>query len=274
MMYSELKRSFEMKTVEMTADKIPDDVKVLLLVHPKGISEQAQWAIDQFVLRGGKLVALLDPLAVLDPQASGGPFGGGGGGSSSNLEKLLGAWGLKFDSHQGPRRHELRRSNRPGPQPSGAGFDGNAVNKDDILTSAVSSMLFAFAGTFSGTPVDGLKQTVLIHSSKDSQLVEPMMAQMSGAQLKKEFSSSGNEQALALRLTGKFKTAFPDGKPKAAEPAKPDDKPEEKKPDSPAEPGLKEATAEGVVILVGDSDFAQDQLLGREVMVFRWPALH
>ena len=56
----------------MTADKIPDDVKVLVLIHPKAMSDAAQYAVDQFVLRGGKLVAFLDPLGVLDRSAAGG----------------------------------------------------------------------------------------------------------------------------------------------------------------------------------------------------------
>jgi ABC-type uncharacterized transport system involved in gliding motility auxiliary subunit len=267
LIYNELKRSFDVKTVEMSVDKVPDDVKVLLLVHPKGITEQAQWAIDQFVLRGGKLVALLDPLAVLDPQG-GGPFGGGGGGSSSSLDKLLGAWGVKFESTKVVADMNYIAQTGQGPNPAVLSLTENAVNKDDVLTSGLSSMLFAFAGAFSGTPADGLKQTVLVKSSKDSQFVEPMMAQMGGAQLKKDFSPSGTEQTLALRLAGKFKTAFPDGKPKAAEVPKPDEKPEEKKPEAPAEQGLKESATDGVVILVGDSDFVQDQLLGREVMSF------
>jgi ABC-type uncharacterized transport system involved in gliding motility auxiliary subunit len=263
LIYTELKRSFNMKTVEMTADKIPDDVKVLLVVHPKAISEQAQWAIDQFVLRGGKLVALLDPLAVLDPQGGGSPFGGGG--SSSSLDKLLGAWGIKFESTKVLADMNYVGQTGQGPNPAVLALTENAVNKDDVLTSGVSSMLFAFAGAFSGTPADGLKQTVLLKSSKDSQFVEPMMAQMSGGQIKKDFSASGTEQTLALRLAGKFKTAFPEGKPKAAEPPKPDDKSDEKKPEAPPEQGLKESTTDSVVILVGDSDFVQDQLLGREM---------
>jgi ABC-type uncharacterized transport system involved in gliding motility auxiliary subunit len=263
--YTELKRSFNVKTVEMTADKIPDDIKVLLVVHPKAINEQAQWAIDQFVLRGGKLVALLDPLAVLDPQG-GGPFGGGG--SSSTLDKLLGAWGVKFESTKVLADMNFVGQTGQGPNPAVLALTENAVNKDDVLTSGVSSMIFAFAGAFSGTPADGLKQTVLLKSSKDSQFVEPMMAQMSGAQIKKDFSASGTEQTLALRLAGKFKTAFPEGKPKAAEPPKPDEKSGEKKPEAPPEQGLKESTTDSVVILVGDSDFVQDQLLGREVMSF------
>ena len=63
---SELQRDFTVKQVEMTADKIPDDIKVLVVIHPKGITDAAQYAIDQFVLRGGKLIAFVDPLCVLD----------------------------------------------------------------------------------------------------------------------------------------------------------------------------------------------------------------
>src|SRR4051812_43874085 len=73
--YSELKNDFSVKTVEMTADKIPDDVKVLVVIHPKGITDAAQYAIDQFILRGGKLVAFLDPQGALDRSAAGGPMG-------------------------------------------------------------------------------------------------------------------------------------------------------------------------------------------------------
>ena len=63
---SELERDYSVKQVDMNADAIPDDVKVLLVIHPKGISEATQYAIDQFVLRGGKLVAFLDAQALLD----------------------------------------------------------------------------------------------------------------------------------------------------------------------------------------------------------------
>lgn len=161
MFYSELNRSFNVKTVEMTADKIPDDVKVLLLVHPKGISEQAQWAVDQFVLRGGKLMALLDPLAVLDAQA-GGQFGAT---SSSSLDKLLGAWGLKFDPTKVVADLNFVGQTGQGPNPTVLALTENAVNKEDVLTSGVSSMLFAFSGAFTGTPADGLNQTILIKST-------------------------------------------------------------------------------------------------------------
>ncbi len=73
------------------------------------------------------------------------------------------------------------------------------------------------AGAFTGTPVAGLKETVLLRSSKDSQLVDAMLANLSGESIMKEFKPSGVNYNLAIRLTGKFKTAFPDGAPAGQE---------------------------------------------------------
>ena len=260
--YSELKQDFTVKDVAMTVDKIPDDVKVLVVVHPKGITDAGQYAIDQFVLRGGKLIAFLDPFAVLD-RTSQGQFGAT---SSSNLDKLLKTWGLSFDSTKVVADMNYIGRMREGRAPALLQLTEKAVNKDDVLTANADNLLFPFAGAFSGTPAEGLKETVLIKSSPNSQFVESMMAQMGGEQIIKDFKSTGTEQTLALRLTGKFKTAFPEGKPKAAETPPDANKPEEKKPEQPAEPGLKESEKENAVLLIGDSDFIQDQAAVQEAM--------
>jgi ABC-type uncharacterized transport system involved in gliding motility auxiliary subunit len=263
--YTELKRAYNVKQVEMTADKIPDDVKVLVLIHPKTLADAALFAIDQFVLRGGKLIAFLDPLAVLDQQAAG-PMGMGAG-SSSNLEKLLKAWGLTFDSTKVLADMNYVATLRDqGRMPAVLQLNDKAMNKDDVLTAGNDNLLLAFAGAFSGTPAEGLKETVLIKSSKDSQFVDTMTAQMSGEQIIRDFSPSGKEQALALRLTGRFKTAFPEGKPKPPEPKPAEGQPADKKPEAPAEAGLKESAVDGAVILVGDSDFIQDGIAVQAAM--------
>jgi ABC-type uncharacterized transport system involved in gliding motility auxiliary subunit len=266
--YNELKNDFTTKTVEMTADKIPDDVKVLVLIHPKGITEVAQYAIDQFVLRGGKLIAFLDPHGVLDRSAAGGPMGMNMG-SSSMLDKLLPAWGLAFDSTKVVADLDFVGRTREGRQPAVLALTEKAINREDVITADADNIFFAFAGAFTGTPVAGLKQTVLLHSSKNSQLVEAMTAQFGGEKLIQDFVPSNNEYALAVRLTGKFKTAFPEGKPKAPEtPPAPGEKPEEKKPETPetpAEAGLKEAKEESSVVLIGDADFIQDPLSVQEM---------
>lgn len=264
--YSELKNDYTVKTVEMTVDKIPDDVKVLVVIHPKSITDAAQYAIDQFVLRGGKLIAFLDPLGILDRSGGGGPMGMNMG-SSSSMDKLLTAWGLKFDGTKVVGDMNFVGRTREGRQPAVLALTDAAINRDDVITASADNLFFAFAGTITGTPVAGLKETVLLHSSKNSQLLDAMGAQFGGEKTIQDFVPSQTEYALAVRLTGKFKTAFPEGKPKAAEPTPaPGEKPEEKKPETPVEPGLKESADETSVVIFGDSDFIQNELSVQEAM--------
>jgi ABC-type uncharacterized transport system involved in gliding motility auxiliary subunit len=248
---NELKRDFNVREIPMAADKINDDIKVLLVAYPKDIPEKTQFAIDQFVLRGGKLIAFLDPMSITDKDNQmGGPSGGG------TLDKLLKAWGLEFDTNKVVAdmnyMTQLNRGSGPETAPAVLSLNAQAINKEDTLTTQLDSLLFAYAGVFTGTPADGLKQTILAKTSTQSQLIEKMMAQMGGEQTVQNFAPSGKEYTLALRLSGKFKTAFPDGKP--ADPAT------DKNAVKPVENSLKASTAETSVILVGDSDWLYDPL--------------
>jgi ABC-type uncharacterized transport system involved in gliding motility auxiliary subunit len=253
---SELMHDFNVKQVEMTADKIPDDIKVLVVIHPKGISEATQYALDQFVLRGGKLVAFLDPLCILDrPPAEPGRMPPP---SSSTLDKLVRAWGLTFDTTKVVADMEHVAQLQQGPNPTVLALNETSINKDDVVTANADNLLMAFAGSFGGTPTDGLTETVLIKSSKRSQLVEGMMASLAAGEISKNFVPSGTEYPLAIRLVGKFKTAFPDGKPKSASP---EQKPDDKSSDTP----LKESAQSNTVVLVGDADMIQDQVAVREI---------
>ena len=255
---SELKRDFTIKDVPPTSEEIPSDVKVLLLIHPKGVTDAVQYGIDQFVLRGGKLVAFLDPQSVLDRSGAGNPMGMSMG-SKSSIDKLMSAWGVTFDSSKVVADLDFVGRTREGRQPAVLALNEKATNREDIVSSDANNLFLVFAGAFSGTPVEGLKQTILLHSSKNSQLVDPMSAQFGGEKIIKEFTSSNTEHALALRLTGKFKTAFPSGKPGGA-PA------EDGKDAKPAAAGLQESSQESAVLLIGDVDFIQDQIAVQEVM--------
>src|SRR5262249_48780660 len=93
-------------------------------------------------------------------------------------------------------------------------LNDNAFAPDDIATARLGSLLMPFAGVFTGKPAPGLSETVLMKTSSYSQLVDSFAATVQGEAATKDFKPSGTEYALALRLTGKFKTAFPDGKPK------------------------------------------------------------
>jgi ABC-type uncharacterized transport system involved in gliding motility auxiliary subunit len=251
-LYSELQRDFTVRNIDLTADKISDDVKLLLVIHPKGITDTAQFAIDQFVLRGGKLVAFLDPDCVLDAQPSGGPMPAA---SISSLDKLLKAWGLAFNTSLVVADLNHMGRTQQGRAPTVLTLAEDALNHSDVLT-AQGNAVMVLAGAFTGTPAEGLKQTVLIKSSANSQLTAPVVARGYGEEIIHNFQPSGTEYALAVRLTGKAKTAFPEGVP-ASSPA-PSASPAPTKSEQPS--SLKESTNETSIILFGDADMIQDQI--------------
>jgi ABC-type uncharacterized transport system involved in gliding motility auxiliary subunit len=251
---SELKKDFTVREIPMTADKIDDDIGVLLVVHPRDITETTQYAIDQFVLRGGKLLAFLDPHAYFDQKHDQMAQVLGESSGQSSLPTLLQAWGLEMDINKvvadmtfaGPNPQDNS------PMPTVLLVNKSGINGDDIVTSQIDNLVLPFAGAFTGKPADGLKETVLIHSSPESELVESITASIGANQIVKDFKASGVDYAMAVRLTGKFKTAFPGGPPKPAK----DDKEEAK--DQTKETQLKESKTDGVVILVADTDLLND----------------
>src|SRR5262245_52934962 len=246
----ELRRDYAVKRVSLDAERIDDDVKVLLVVHPRGIGDKAQYALDQFVLRGGKLIAFLDPNAYFDQM---GQMGGMQGGTPSSLDKLLKAWGFAFDT--GKVVLDMRYLTGAGARtlPTLLSLNDSAFAPNDIATARLGSLLMPFAGVFTGKPVEGLSETVLMKTSSYSQLVDSFAATAQGEAAVRGFQPSGTEYPLAVRLTGKFKTAFPDGKPeeKGARKAGPVKAAEAKTAD-PAP--LKESGDDNAVVLVGDSD--------------------
>ena len=253
---SELKRVFDVREVKMETEKIDDDIKVLLVIHPRNLSETTEYAIDQFVLRGGKLIAFVDPYAYFDQQPDlQNPFGGQQAGQSM-FYNLFKAWGI--DMNMGKVVADLTYASGEGPRllPTLLSLNQHALNQDDVVTSQVGTLLVPFGGAFSGKPAEGLTQTVLAHTSKNSMLVDLIIATLSGEPSTRGFEPSGHEQPIAIRLTGKFKTAFPEGKPKPFMPR--DEKKVEKKEAAPAAPQLKESTEENSVVLVSDVDMLTD----------------
>lgn len=256
---SELKRDYDVKQVEMNSERIDDDVKVLVVVHPKEMAETTQYAIDQFVLRGGKLMVFVDPLSIVDSRSNPSNPLQGSMNSGSTVDKLFKAWGVGYDVNKVVADQNylsrVNRGTRAEAAPAVLSLTREAVDSDDFVTGQIDNLLLPFSGVFTGTPAEGLKETVLLKTSKASQLVEKFVAEFSGEQVMKDFVASGKEYPLAIRLTGKFKTAFPDGQPKAKEA----DAAEKKDKPAAPEPTLKESKSDGVVILVGDTDLLYDQ---------------
>lgn len=255
----ELQKDFTVRNVAMTVEKIPDDLKVLVIIHPKEINDTAQFAIDQFILRGGKVIAFLDANSLVDNQNQRNPMMGQMGGGGSSLDKLLKAWGVTFENSKvvADRNFQMVLGEGSGAQrPTWLSLTPEGLDKDDVITSQIDNIWYFAGGAFSGTPADGLKQTVLLKSTTDSGFVEGFLANLSPESAMKDFKPTGKEQALAVRLTGKFKTAYPNGDPNQA-PAEPAAG-ETNAPVKPVDNSLKESKVESTVILVGDADMIQD----------------
>jgi ABC-type uncharacterized transport system involved in gliding motility auxiliary subunit len=146
--------------------------------------------------------------------------------------------------------------------PTVLSLNRTAFSRDDVVTGSIETLLYAFGGAFQITPNKDLRVTELIKSSTNSMLVDNAEATKSGDEATRKFQPSGKSLPLALRLTGTFKTAFPDGLVI------------EKKPVATATPQLKEGTKENSVILVADVDLLADgaavdvqEVFGRRIVV-------
>ena len=256
---TELQNIFTVKKVELNAEKIPDDIKVLLVIHPRDVSETTEFALDQFILRGGKMIAFLDSYAYFDQQPDmQNPLGGNAAGQST-FYHLLKHWGLAME--MGKVVGDLTYASGAGPRilPTLLSLSADALNKDDVVMSQLGTMLVPFASAFTGKPVEGLTQTVLAQSSPNAMLVDLIIATLSGEPSTRGFQPAGSPYPLAIRLTGKFKTAFPEGKPKPyAPPAKARQEADAKADEPKGEPQLKESAQENSVVLVSDVDLLTD----------------
>ena len=255
----ELKKIFDVKEVKLDATRIEDDIKVLLVIHPRNLSEDTEYAIDQFVLRGGKLVAFVDPYAYFDQQPDlQNPFGGAQAGQSM-FYNLFKAWGVDVD--MGKVIADLSFASGAGPRllPTLLSLTTQALNMDDVVTSQIGTLLIPFGGAFKNKLADGLKETVLVHTSKNAMPVDLIIATLSGEPSTRGFQPTNEEMPLAIRLTGKFHTAFPEGRPKPYAPPRADKKKgDEKKAEEKAEPQLKQTAEDNSVVLVADVDLLSD----------------
>ena len=264
----ELRREFEVKEVSLDAAAIDKDIDVLLVIHPHDITPQTEYALDQFVLRGGKLIAFVDPYAFFDQRGPSYP-GMPPIASSSTLPTLFKAWGVEMKPEQILSDAVFASGAGQRYTPTVLTLNRTAMNRDDVVTSQIENLLYAFGGGFEVKPVEGLKATELVTSSKNSMLVDSAVATKAGDESMKSFHPSGRSYALALRLTGKFKTAFAAGPPAAAQ-AKGRAKPAARAPAG----VLTESAKDAAVVLVADTDMLQDgaavdiqEVLGRKIVV-------
>lgn len=218
MVMEEIRQLFQIESLKPDVDQIPDKVSVLLLVHPKNLSEQTQYAIDQFVLRGGKLLAFVDPWSEAD-HAMPMPGEMGGEGKSSDLPALFKAWGFEMLPGKvlGDGAYAMSVSmgqgERPARHPAWLTLPRQALDPSDVATANLETLTVATAGIL--RPLEGAKThfVPLIHSSEYAMPFDAQRFAMlrNPQELMGELNPSGDRYTVAARISGPAQSAFPDG---------------------------------------------------------------
>jgi ABC-type uncharacterized transport system involved in gliding motility auxiliary subunit/ABC-type transport system involved in cytochrome c biogenesis permease component len=252
--FAELAKDYDVREVATDSKEIDPSVKTLVLLHAKDLSDATLYAIDQFVLRGGKLVACVDPFSIKDMIASrqqqqNPMMAQMGGDGPSTLGKLFDAWGVKFDT--GKIACDLAAAtklgnNQGGVEENPAFLSLGAANmkSDDLLVSRLTQVMLPFAGALSFAKKDMALEfePVIVSSADNSCVVDKMALQFGGV---KDMVPDGSARILAARISGTFKTAFPKG------------------PDGTNDVSKAITEGKSAVLVVADSDFLADDFCVR-----------
>ena len=273
-----IRQLYAVRRVDISSGEIDDEVDILMIVHPQGLSEQMLYAIDQFVLRGGRAMVFLDPNA--DSMVSRTQQGNLiPAGMSSELPGLLESWGIEFPGDKVLTDNELalRVSMGQGQRPIAhlgmLGVKRNFLTQSDIITSRLETINLSSTGVISQAEGATTRFEPLLVSSSDSMLMDAALLEdvTDPSVLFDEFVSEGRSYTIAARVSGVVNTAFPDGRPlDAVEATEEDDdsvveeEAAEVEPDAAEAEDLSEhlATSNGEVniLVFADTDMLGDRL--------------
>jgi ABC-type uncharacterized transport system involved in gliding motility auxiliary subunit len=275
-MLAQLRQLFDLKLVDINSTEIPDDVDVLMVVHPADFSQQALFAVDQFILRGGRALLFVDPLSEVAQQMVG--PGAKQIPVTSDLKPLFDAWGIDYDPTKSAgdtpaaRRINAGSDARPQPveYPAWLALTKNNVSPTEPITSEIESINMADAGVIGVKPDAKVTMTPLVFTSGQSMLLDTdkLKDKPDFFGILRDFKPGGKPLVLAARIDGEVPTAFPNGQPK--EEAKTDDdkaadganKPDAKKDEAPkplTHPFLAKSDGPIHAIIIADSDMLQDR---------------
>jgi ABC-type uncharacterized transport system involved in gliding motility auxiliary subunit len=246
----QLGQLFDVRQLNAASIKsIDKDIDVVALVHPKKLSDDTLYAIDQFVMRGGHLLVFVDPEAEADESGADpqNPQAAMMADKSSDLPQLFKAWGVEYDPHKIvlDRKHALQITVQQGAPPVSdpaiLGFRKADLNSGDVTTANLDTINISSAGYFQLVKDAKAKLTPLIQTSDDAMTVpsERIKFLPDPSQLLAGYTPTKEHYVIAGRLEGKFATAFPDRK---------------------EEGHLAETKADNVIVLVGDTDLLTDRL--------------
>ncbi len=257
--YTQLQQLFAVRNLTADLDHIDKDVDVLMLIHPKDLAPKTLYAIDQFVMRGGRILLLVDPNAGADltGQDPRNPLAGAMANHSSDLQPLLSTWGIDYDATKVigdlGRGLEVRSNTSAAPirHIGILGLRHGDMDAKDVVTASLESINLATVGSLAARP--GAKTTFepLLQSSANA---EPLPAQrfnalIDPAVLRDGFKSTGVRYTIAARITGPVDSAYPNGPPGDQKPAS-----------GPPVAHLAKSTTPANIVVIADTDLLMDYL--------------
>jgi ABC-type uncharacterized transport system involved in gliding motility auxiliary subunit len=259
---AEIEQLFTLRHVTPDVARIDPDVDVLMLVHPKNLPAKTLYAIDQFVMRGGRLLLFVDPVsgAEENPREPANPMAAAN--HSSDLEPLLKAWGVAYDPGEviGDLKLglELRTSMDAAPLRHIAilGLHHDDMNAKDVVTGSLESINVATAGFLSPRAGATTQFEPLLFTSTSAAPIPAtrFIALADPETLRDGFKPTGIRYTLAARVTGNLNSAYPNGPPDDAKPAQ-----------GPPIAHLSKTSAPANLVIVADTDMLLD---------FMWVQVH
>lgn len=279
-----LERRFEVRTLDgATLTEVPADVTTLLLIHPKGLSVDAQYAIDQWCLRGGKVVAFIDPFSEVDPARQGAQGAAAFDVQvASEVDEMIKGWGIEMRPGVSAGDRALALSVRdskgmPVKFPPFLDLGEAQLSRNDIVTQSSRKVTMLLPGVLQvradkpeGAVIETLLETTETGGTIDTMRFLPVPDPVA---INESFASGATKLPLGVRISGTVRSAFADGAPKKA----PDpDNPEVV--DDPATPEVEGAAAEGEAktahlaeseapfnaIVIADADMLHVQVWGQQ----------
>jgi len=219
----ELRQLFDVSVLPKNIKRIPSSIDVLMVVHPKDFDDSTLYAIDQYVLNGGKLITFVDPYAESDKPKKDpdNPMAAMLASRSSNMPRLFKAWGFERNVTDvvADRKTAIkvdfgaRTNNQPIDYVLWQGIPADQLNHDQAITNQLKRIEVATPGRFE--KLDGATTTFtpLISSSNEAMRVDKRVVQFRNdpVALLTKYQAGTIAYPYAIRVTGMVKSAFPDG---------------------------------------------------------------
>ena len=286
MILNQIRDFYEVKTLDSSLKTIPEDIDVLMLVQPTGLTDEALYAIDQYAVKGGQILAFVDPVA--ESSKLGQPGMAPPSGKPS-LDRLFKSWGVKFDADKvaGDVAH-ARRVQFGGPRPvvtdyvAWLSFNKANLDNGDVLSGGIEKLNLASVGFLEKADETKVSFSPIIKTSRQATSInaDEITTQPDAAKLLREYSPLDKQLTVAARVTGEINSAFPNGKPVAKkeddDESKADESVSKSEPDDDGNEIAKPHVSAGKLnaIIVADTDMLHEQFwvsvqnfLGQQIMI-------